>query len=65
MMTRVARWFPLKAWAMQVAAHRGVKRAKVALARKFAVILHSMWVDAPLTSRRSRHDRFRLLPFSR
>jgi hypothetical protein len=31
MMTRVARWFPLKPWAMRVAARRGAKRAKVAL----------------------------------
>jgi transposase len=45
MMTRVARWFPLKAWAMRVAARRGAKRAKVALARRLAVILHRMWVD--------------------
>jgi transposase len=45
MMTRVARWFPLKAWAMRVAARRGAKRAKVALARKLAVILHRLWVD--------------------
>ena len=45
MMTRVARWFPLKAWAMRVAARRGAKRAMVALARKLAVILHRMWVD--------------------
>jgi transposase len=45
MITRVARWFPLKAWAMRVAARRGAKRAKVALARKLAVILHRMWVD--------------------
>jgi transposase len=45
MMTRVAGWFPLKAWAMRVAARRGAKRAKVALARRLAVILHRMWVD--------------------
>lgn len=44
-MTRVARWFPLKAWAMRVAARRGAKRAKVALARKLAVILHRIWID--------------------
>ena len=35
----------LKAWAMRVAARRGAKRAKVALARRLAVILHRMWVD--------------------
>lgn len=45
MLTRVARWFPLKAWAMRVATRRGAKRAKVALARKLAVILHRLWVD--------------------
>jgi transposase len=30
---------------MDVAKRRGSKRAKVALARKLAVILHRMWVD--------------------
>jgi hypothetical protein len=35
----------LKAWAMRLAKLRGLKRAKVALARKLAVVLHSMWVD--------------------
>lgn len=45
MMTRVARCFPSKAWAMRVAARRGAKRAKVALARKLALILHRSWVD--------------------
>ena len=28
-----------------MAKRRGMKRAKVALARKLAVILHRMWVD--------------------
>ena len=55
MMTRVARWFPLKAWATRVAARRGAKRAKVALARRLAVILHRMWVDGT-TFRHNRHD---------
>ena len=30
---------------LQLAQRRGLKRAKVALARKLAVILHRMWVD--------------------
>jgi transposase len=30
---------------MGVAKRRGLKRAKVALARKIAMILHRMWVD--------------------
>ena len=34
-----------KRWGMDVAKRRGSKRAKVALARKIAVILHRMWVD--------------------
>ena len=31
--------------AAQVAQRRGMKRAKVALARKLASVLHRMWVD--------------------
>ena len=32
-------------WAMAVAGRRGMKRAKVALARKLASVLHRMWLD--------------------
>ena len=35
----------LKSWAMQVAKRRGLKRAKIACARKLAIILHRMWID--------------------
>jgi len=45
MLTRAVRFSALKRWAMEVAKRRGMKRAKVALARKLAVILHRMWVD--------------------
>lgn len=45
MMVRTTKWTPLKAWAMWVAARRGAKCAKVALARKLAVIMHRMRVD--------------------
>ena len=45
MMVRTSRWTPLKAWAMRIATRRGAKRAKVALARKLAVIMHRIWVD--------------------
>jgi transposase len=45
MLTRVAGFSTLKRWAMDVAKRRGMKRAKVALARKLAVVLHRMWVD--------------------
>ena len=42
---RVNRWSKLKAWAQRVAQKRGKRRAKVALARKLAVIMHRMWLD--------------------
>jgi transposase len=45
MLTRAARWSSLKAWAMRVATRQGMKKAKVALARKLAVVLHRMWLD--------------------
>jgi transposase len=35
----------LKSWAARLAKRAGMKKAKVALARKLAVILHRMWVD--------------------
>jgi transposase len=40
-----ARWSSMKAWAMKIANRQGGRRAKVALARRMAVILHRMWVD--------------------
>lgn len=45
MLTRCQRFSTLKRWAMDVAKRRGMKRAKVALARKLATVLHRMWVD--------------------
>ena len=45
MLTRTVRFSGLKAWAMAVAKRRGMKKARVALARKLGVILHRMWVD--------------------
>jgi len=37
---------PLKSWAMRIARRSGMKKAKVALARKLAVILHRMLASA-------------------
>ncbi len=45
MLTRTVRMSSLKSWAMGVAKRRGAKKARVALARKLAVVLHRMWVD--------------------
>ena len=45
MLTRVGRFSTLKRWALEVAKRRGMRRAKVALARKLATVLHRIWVD--------------------
>ena len=45
LLTRVAKWSVLKAWGMRIAKRSGLRKAKVAVARKLAVILHRMWVD--------------------
>ena len=39
------KWCSLKAWGMKLAKRIGMKKAKVAIARKIAVILHCIWVD--------------------
>lgn len=46
LLTRVSKWSALKAWGMRLAKRRGAKPAKVALARKLAIVLHRMWVGA-------------------
>ncbi len=45
MLVRSAKWSWLKAWAIKIARHHGMKKAIVALARRLAVIMHRMWVD--------------------
>jgi transposase len=45
MLMRSTKWSWLKAWAMKVARHRGMKKAIVALARRLAVIMHRVWVN--------------------
>src|SRR5213596_123343 len=45
MLARTAKWSWVKAWAMKIARHRGMKKAIVALARRLAVIMHRIWVD--------------------
>jgi transposase len=44
-LVRSTKWSWLKAWAMKIARHRGMKKAIVALARRLAVIMHRIWVD--------------------
>ena len=45
MLVRSTKWSWLKAWAMKIARHRGMKKAIVALARRLTVIMHRIWVD--------------------
>jgi transposase len=44
-LTRPVKGCGLKSWAARLARRAGMRKAKVALARKLAVILHRMWVD--------------------
>jgi transposase len=45
LLVRSKKWSNLRAWGMNVAERRGMSRARVAVARKLAVILHRMWLD--------------------
>ena len=45
LLTRVERWSSLKAWAIRLSKRSGTKKAKVALARKLATLLHRLWQD--------------------
>jgi transposase len=45
LLTRVAKWSTLKAWGIRLAKRSGLRKAKVAVARKLAVILHRMWIE--------------------
>ncbi len=45
LLVRSRKWSALRAWGMKIAKARGMARARVAVARKLAVILHRMWSD--------------------
>ena len=52
LLTRVPKWSAVKAWGVKLVKRNGLRKAKVAVARKLAVILHRMWIDGTcLTSR--------------
>ena len=44
-LTRVPQWCTLKAWGLRLAKRIGFKKARAAVARKLAVILHRLWRD--------------------
>jgi transposase len=45
LLVRSRKWSTLRAWGMQVAKRRGMARARIAVARKLAVVLHRVWAD--------------------
>ena len=45
LLVRSREWSALRAWGMRVARRRGMARARVAVARKLACVLHRMWAD--------------------
>lgn len=47
-LTRTKQSFALKAWALKIAKRRGLRKARVALARRLAVIMHAMLRDGTL-----------------
>ncbi len=42
---RIKKWSTLKAWGVRLIKWIGMKKTKVAFARKIAIILHCVWVD--------------------
>lgn len=45
MLCRVQRPFALQQWGQHIAESKGNKRARIAVARKLAVLLHSLWLN--------------------
>jgi len=44
LLTRTKTWSALKSWGLRIAKRSGMSKAKVAVARKLAVIMHQMWI---------------------
>jgi transposase len=44
LLTRTKSWSALKSWGLRIAKRSGMSKAKVAVARKLAVIMHQMWI---------------------
>ncbi|NHB78320.1 transposase [Rhodobacter calidifons] len=45
MLTRSTQWTALKTWGVKIAKRSSLKKARVAVARKLAVVMHRMWRD--------------------
>jgi transposase len=48
LLTRVKRDSALRSWGLALARRIGAKKAKVAVARKLAVLLHAIWTDGTM-----------------
>jgi transposase len=48
LLTRVKKPSSLRDWGLRVARNRGMGKAKIAVARRMAVVLHRMWVDGTM-----------------
>jgi transposase len=44
LLTRSKKWSALKSWGLRIAKRSGLGKAKIAVARKLAVIMHQMWI---------------------
>lgn len=45
MLTASKKWHPLKAWGVKIAKRQGFNKARIAVARKLAIIMHRMWIN--------------------
>lgn len=45
MLTRSRQWTSIRAWGVRIAKRSSLKKAKIAVARKLAVVMHRMWRD--------------------
>jgi transposase len=45
MLTRSRQWTSIRAWGLRLAKRSSLKKAKIAVARKLAVVMHRMWRD--------------------
>ena len=64
-LTRPVKGHHLKSWAAKLAKRAGMKKAKVALARRLAVILHRMWINNTTIRRHGLNTRERTKYFGR
>jgi len=44
LLTRTKSWSALKSWGLRIAKRSGMYKARIAVARKLAVIMHQMWI---------------------